>query len=151
VVSESELHELQANPDLAVEEIQEQPDGRYAIRLRFAPPHPTDLPARVEAIMIKINERLARGDNPVHVAADAEREFGSVHPFRDGNGRVSFLLMNYVLERAGLPPSIVRNIHIDRLVPVEEWRREVAQGFENTLQTALDAWSEAIRQGSAEP
>lgn len=41
--------------------------------------------------------------NPAELAALAHFKFVSIHPFGDGNGRVSRLLMNYVLHRFGYP------------------------------------------------
>lgn len=46
---------------------------------------------------------------PVVVAALAHYDFVRIHPFDDGNGRCARLLMNLVLLRAGLPPTVIRN------------------------------------------
>ena len=42
--------------------------------------------------------------NPIELAAWAHAEFVKIHPFPDGNGRVSRLIMNYVLMFHGLLP-----------------------------------------------
>lgn len=36
----------------------------------------------------------------------------SIHPFSDGNGRISRLMMDYVLQRYGLPPPLMTKISI---------------------------------------
>ena len=41
--------------------------------------------------------------NPVEFSALVHLKFVTIHPFSDGNGRISRLLANYVLHRAGYP------------------------------------------------
>jgi len=45
--------------------------------------------------------------HPVHLAALVHLRFVSIHPFGDGNGRMSRLLMNYVLHKYGYPMLII--------------------------------------------
>lgn len=42
--------------------------------------------------------------HPIEFAAWVHAEFVRIHPFVDGNGRTSRLIMNYVLMEAGYPP-----------------------------------------------
>jgi Fic family protein len=61
--------------------------------------------ARVVALMDEVIEWLASGDLEVDVvvrAAMAHLHVTSVHPFRDGNGRVSRIVQSLVLAREGL-------------------------------------------------
>ena len=52
--------------------------------------------------------------NPVEYAAWTYAEFVRIHPFIDGNGRTSRLLMNYQLMSAGfLPVSIAKENRLD--------------------------------------
>jgi Fic family protein len=41
--------------------------------------------------------------HPVELAALVHLKFVTIHPFADGNGRVSRLMMNFVLNRNGYP------------------------------------------------
>jgi len=47
--------------------------------------------------------------HPVALAALLHYKFVIIHPFDDGNGRISRLLMNYVLLKNGYPPVIIKS------------------------------------------
>lgn len=47
--------------------------------------------------------------HPVRVASDAHFKFVSIHPFIDGNGRTTRLLMNLILIMHGYPMAVIRN------------------------------------------
>lgn len=47
--------------------------------------------------------------HPLKIAALLHYKFLRIHPFDDGNGRLSRLLMNYVLLRFGFPPVVVKS------------------------------------------
>jgi Fic family protein len=47
--------------------------------------------------------------HPVALAALLHYKFVCIHPFDDGNGRVSRLLMNYVLFKNNLPPVVIKS------------------------------------------
>jgi len=48
--------------------------------------------------------------HPVERAAKVHAEFVKIHPFIDGNGRTSRLLMNYELMKSGFPPAIIKAV-----------------------------------------
>lgn len=57
----------------------------------------------------QIPTRNYRTGLPILRAAAAHAWLAYIHPFVDGNGRVSRLVANVILARAGLPPLILRN------------------------------------------
>ena len=46
-------------------------------------------------------------DHPVKLAADAHYEFAKIHPFVDGNGRTTRLLMNLLLLQHDYPLTVI--------------------------------------------
>lgn len=60
--------------------------------------------------------------NPIEFAAWTHAEFVRVHPFIDGNGRTSRLLMNYQLMRNGfLPVSIAKENRVEYYEALDEY------------------------------
>ena len=55
------------------------------------------------------NEEEKKELHPVVLAALLHYRFVRIHPFDDGNGRISRLLMNYILLKHNLPPVIVKS------------------------------------------
>lgn len=54
-----------------------------------------------------LNSYEAQNMHPVRYAALAHYKLVDIHPFADGNGRTSRLIMNLILLRAGYPPVII--------------------------------------------
>lgn len=61
-------------------------------------------------------------EHPVKIAADAHFKFVSIHPFIDGNGRTTRLLMNLILLLNGYPVAIIRKE--DRIVYLNSFEIE---------------------------
>lgn len=54
-----------------------------------------------------LNSDEAHSMHPVRYSALAHYKLVDIHPFADGNGRTSRLIMNLILLRAGYPPVII--------------------------------------------
>jgi Fic family protein len=59
------------------------------------------------AVFIRWYETVALALHPVERAARIHADFVKIHPFSDGNGRTSRLLMNLELMKAGFPPAVL--------------------------------------------
>lgn len=69
---------------------------------------PVRVPEEMEKLITFINKNL-ENYHPVELAAKVHYRLVSIHPFDDGNGRVSRLVMNLIVMRAGYPPIVVKN------------------------------------------
>lgn len=70
------------------------------------PPPPNEMYAQIKYFYRESQEKM--GLNPIELAAWTHAEFVRIHPFPDGNGRTSRLIMNYQLMSAGLLPINIR-------------------------------------------
>ena len=68
----------------------------------------TQVPTEMEKLITWYNESKLKL-HPVELAAVFHHKFVAIHPFSDGNGRVSRLCMNFILMKNGFPPAIIRN------------------------------------------
>ena len=85
---------------------------------RFTPPPSEKIPGQMRAFVDWLAS-AAEELHPVVYAAEAHKRFVFIHPFIDGNGRVSRLLMNLCLLRKGytlaIVPPILRGEYIQLL------------------------------------
>jgi len=91
--------------------------------------------------------------HPVDLASEAHLRFVTIHPFRDGNGRVGRLLLNLLLLRHGYPIAVVhvaqRAEYIGAMEAIQSGgtrdaldalvRGAVARSLRETLETALSS------------
>ena len=69
---------------------------------RFVPPSPVEVQPMLAGFFAWYRKARPKA-NPVELAALVHLKFVTIHPFADGNGRISRLMMNFVLNRRGYP------------------------------------------------
>ncbi|MFH0818001.1 MAG: Fic family protein [Candidatus Micrarchaeota archaeon] len=69
---------------------------------RFMPPSPIEVQPMLREFFRWYNKNREKL-HPVEFAASVHLKFVTIHPFADGNGRMSRLLMNFVLQKHGFP------------------------------------------------
>ncbi|XP_020345694.1 protein adenylyltransferase FICD [Oncorhynchus kisutch] len=115
------------------------------------PPHPQDLERHMQDLVQWLNSEEALQLHPVEYAALAHYKLVYVHPFVDGNGRTSRLLMNLVLMQARYPPITIRKEQRSEYYAVLDTANEgdvrpfirfIAKCTEITLDTLLIATTE---------
>jgi len=72
----------------------------------FKPAYPIELDILLREFF-EWYQRNKKKIHPVHLAALMHLKFVTIHPFGDGNGRISRLLMNYVLQKNNYPMLII--------------------------------------------
>jgi len=80
----------------------------YVRGASFTPPPPGEVEKQFKQLMLWYRSNK-RKYHPVVIAAYFHRVFESIHPFRDGNGRVGRLLLNFTLRKNGLPMINIKN------------------------------------------
>ena len=73
---------------------------------KYKPPYPVEL----DLLLTEFFDWYKKNRNklyPVYLAALVHLKFVTIHPFGDGNGRISRLLMNYVLNKNGYPMMVI--------------------------------------------
>ena len=84
----------------------------YISGAAHTPPSSSDMYRQVKAFYLDLQDRAK--DNVVELAAWTHAEFVRIHPFADGNGRTSRLIMNYQLMANGfLPVSIAKENRLE--------------------------------------
>ena len=81
----------------------------YPVRIsgsRHKPPEPFELDLLIKEFFNWYNTNKNKM-HPVYLAALVHFRFVSIHPFGDGNGRITRLFMNYVLHKNGYPMLII--------------------------------------------
>uniref|UniRef100_W5MBA8 Protein adenylyltransferase FICD n=2 Tax=Lepisosteus oculatus TaxID=7918 RepID=W5MBA8_LEPOC len=129
--------------------------GRLRVNQVFVghhlPPQPQDLDRHMLELVQWLNSEEAMNLHPVEFAALAHYKLVYIHPFVDGNGRTSRLLMNLILMQAGYPPITIRKeqraeyystLDAANEGDVRPFIRFIAKCTEITLDTLLIATTE---------
>ena len=114
--------------------IQERsPEGR--IRVRFIPTKAKDTKDAMEQWILAYHEaRQESGISRLFLVACAIVDFLCIHPFTDGNGRVSRILTTMLLQQNGFD--------IGRYISLEGKINEYKGGYYDALKQASEGWHE---------
>ena len=86
----------------------------------FTPPAGTEMYVQIKSFYEDL--KYKKDLNPIELAAWTHAEFVRIHPFVDGNGRTSRLLMNYQLMINGyLPVSVDKEDRLDYYNALEQY------------------------------
>jgi len=111
--------------------IEKFPDGRSRVRFRTVPA--VDTPAYMKELIEHYNNTLKEQIIPPLVLIAAfNLDFLCIHPFRDGNGRVSRLLL--LLQSYHLGLEVGRYISLERLIEQNKER------YYETLKQSSEGW-----------
>ena len=108
---------------------------------------PQEVPIQMQALMEWYRDEQT-ALHPVTLAAMFHYKFVCIHPFDDGNGRVSRLLMNYVLLAHKLPPVVIKSsdkqnylhaLHLADIGQYEAFIRYIAEQVVSSLEMAIKA------------
>ena len=70
---------------------------------------PEETPAKMQELMIWYNGIIKKGDfSPLVLASLFHHKFVEIHPFDDGNGRMTRILTNFILLKFGYPVSVIK-------------------------------------------
>lgn len=86
----------------------------------FTPPAGNEMYMQIKGFYEELKNKSDL--NPIELAAWTHAEFVRIHPFIDGNGRTSRLMMNYQLLSQGyLPVSIAKEARLDYYNALEQY------------------------------
>lgn len=98
---------------------------------RHMPPQPYMLDKMMEDFILEYNRKESENEHPVLIAAYLHDELVRIHPFIDGNGRTSRLLMNLYLLRHGYTLVSLKSDNDAKIRYYEALERSHTQGEHN--------------------
>ncbi len=98
----------------------------YISGAEHTPPSPSEMYTQIKNFYMSLKDKTF--ESPIEYAVWTHTEFVKIHPFVDGNGRTSRLIMNYQLMEKGLLP-----ISIKKESRLEYFNALEAYAFKNEL------------------
>lgn len=81
----------------------------------------------------------------IEFAAIAQQWFVVVHPFVDGNGRTSRLMMDMIFNHFGLPAPLLADTSRDFFLSPQEWADEIGKGLSSAV-TTIESCAKNLKQ-----
>jgi len=106
------------------------PDGTR--RVLFNPTEPHQAPMEMEQLLGWLNQRLENQDmHPLVITAGFVYEFLSIHPYKDGNGRMSRLLTTLLMMKQGY--HFIQYVSFENIIEAQkdEYYRVLMKGQKN--------------------
>lgn len=123
--------QLKSTANLVVDR---QPDGTHV--RRFTPVPPTETPYFLEELIARYHDAAAADrHHPVILIGLFVLDLPTIHPFSDGNGRITRALTNALLQDAGYD--------VTRYVSLEDRIAQSADGYYAALLASTDGWHRA--------
>jgi len=117
-------------------------------RVIYKPPPPEAASILTNQLIDWINSAEAQEEHPVVVAAIAHHRLVSIHPFMDGNGRISRSLESWLLYRRGFDTQHIFALDEFFEHDRERYYKEIQQVREN--EDNLTSWVEYVGEGILE-
>lgn len=78
---------------------------------KFEYASPLETPIKMAELIKWLRQEEAKDEPqlPIILASELHYRFVRIHPFDDGNGRISRLLVNYILLKNNLPPIVIKS------------------------------------------
>lgn len=132
-MSRGEIWDAGRYKDKPVDIIEKLPTGGERVRFRSVPP--SDTPAFTATLVSLWREQSReRAISPLITMAAFNLDFLCIHPFRDGNGRVSRLLLLLTAYHLGI--EVGRYISLERIIEDNKER------YYETLEQSSQGWHE---------
>lgn len=106
------------------------------------PPQPYLVPKEMENLFLWYNENKNQL-HPVELSALMHEKLVTIHPFIDGNGRISRLLMNLILIKNGFPIVILKGDTDNRL---KYYHALATAQTKNNIQPFLDLIKDNVKE-----
>lgn len=104
---------------------------------KHIPPQPYLLESEMQDFISEYQAREKAGEHPVLIAAFLHERLVRIHPFVDGNGRSSRLLMNLYLFGHGYPIVMLKGSDADRLRYYEALEASHTEGNSEAFQLLI--------------
>ena len=101
-------------------------------QVRFTPAPAFITPDLMDDLFRSYNEAINNNNEPLLVIPVVILDFLSIHPFNDGNGRISRLLTNLLLFKSGY--------NISKYISIEEEISNTKNGYYDTLKESSNGW-----------
>lgn len=133
-LSRGEIWDAGQYKDKPIDIIERLPNGDHRVRFRSVSPAKT--PAHIRKLVELWGDQIcAHTISPLILLAAFNLDFLCIHPFRDGNGRVSRLLLLLTCYHVGI--DVGRYVSLERLIEDNKER------YYETLQISSKGWHES--------